>query len=163
MKIYGANFEGPIFLEILSTLPSWSASDEGRMVYISDVDRIYYGTSTSWFRLGNYYRYLTFYFEGICQDENTIIDGLFFDSTIYIDKITLHARVAPTGANLTVDLVKNNVEASKIATLTDGSTYQRTDITDVSYDTTERFGLKIKSVGSTEAGQGLTVIVHYYE
>jgi hypothetical protein len=108
-------------------------------------------------------KYITFYNEGNAVDEETIIDGMYFDNTIGINKITLHAKTAPTGANLTVDILKDGAEQSKIATLTDGSTYEKTSITTEYYSPLERFGLKIKSIGSGVSGAKLTAIVNYYD
>ena len=109
-------------------------------------------------------KYITFNYEGLCQDEDTIIDGFYFGNSVGVDKVTITARVAPTGANLTVDLLKDGSEQTKIATLTAAGTYEVTTLSVVEYySTSERFGLKIKSIGSTEPGQALIVIVHYYD
>ena len=108
-------------------------------------------------------KYITFSYEGLCQDEDTIVDGFFFNNSVTVDKITIMSRVAPTGANLTIDLLKDGAEQSKVATLTAASTGESTAITSEYYSTAERFGLKIKSIGSTEPGQSLQVIVHYYD
>jgi hypothetical protein len=48
MKIYGIEMEGKFLGEKLATLPSWQASDEGRLVYAQDVDKLYVGTNASW-------------------------------------------------------------------------------------------------------------------
>jgi hypothetical protein len=108
-------------------------------------------------------KYITFNYEGLCQDEDNIIDGFFFNNSVAVDKITIMARVAPTGANLTIDLLKDGAEQSKVATLTDAGIYEVTAITTEYYAIDERFGLKIKSIGSTEPGQSLVVVVHYYD
>jgi len=108
-------------------------------------------------------KYITFNYEGLAQDEDTIVDGFYFNNDVAIDKLTITARVAPTGADLTVDLLKDGSEQSKVATLTDAATYEVTDFDPELYSTTDRFGLKIKSVGSGEEGQSLMVVVHYYD
>jgi hypothetical protein len=108
-------------------------------------------------------KYITFNYEGLCQDEDVIVDGFYFNNGVAIDKITIISRVAPTGANITIDLLKGGAEQTNLATLTAASTYELTTITTASFATTDRFGLKIKSIGSTEPGQSLTVIVHYYD
>ena len=109
-------------------------------------------------------KYVTFNYEGIAQDEETLVDGFYFDNNVGVDKVTLFARVAPTGADLTIDLLKDGFEQTKIATLATTSTYELTTLSVVEYyATTERFGLKLKSVGSIEPGQSLTAIVHYYD
>jgi hypothetical protein len=110
-------------------------------------------------------KYITFYYEGIAIDEDIIVDGFYFDGSIAIDKMTIHARVAPSASNLTVDILKDGVEQSKIGTLTAGSTYERTTLAaPVQYITTDMLGLKIKTIGAaSNEGEGLNVIVHYYD
>lgn len=108
-------------------------------------------------------KYIPFYVEGIVVDEETIFDGFFFENNSTILKITLMVKEIVTGSNLTIDLLKDGAEQTKIATLSDGSVYETTDIADTAYLTTERFGLKVKSVGSTTPGKGLTVLVHWRE
>jgi hypothetical protein len=48
MKIFGLEMQGKFLGEKLSSLPVWSASDEGRLVYAQDVDKLYVGTNMSW-------------------------------------------------------------------------------------------------------------------
>ena len=108
-------------------------------------------------------KYIVFYYEGVCQDEDIIVDGFYFGNKVGIDSITLHARVAPTGDDITVDLLDGGAEQSKVATLTAASTYEKTDITTEYFEDTDRFGLIIKQIGSTEPGQGLLIIIHYYD
>lgn len=43
---------GKFIHQKVPTLPVWQASDEGRMLYVEDVDQIYYGTATGWKRPG---------------------------------------------------------------------------------------------------------------
>lgn len=40
-----------IFLEKLPTLPAWSSNDLARLIYVEDVDRIYWGSSTDWIQV----------------------------------------------------------------------------------------------------------------
>jgi len=124
---------------------------------------ILYNPSTSTAYGATSRKYITFNYEGLCQDEDTIIDGFYFNNTVAIDKVTLIARVAPTGSDLTVDILKAGAEQSAIATLTASATYEVTAITTQSFLITDRFGLKIKQVGSTEPGSSLTAVVHYYD
>jgi hypothetical protein len=114
-----------------------------------------YGTSVR--------KYLTLNYEGLCQDEDTIIDGFYFSNGVSIEKITIAARVAPTGANITVDMLRDGAEEGVISTLTAAATYEATIFTAQHFLSTERFGLKIKSIGSSEPGQSLIVVVHYYD
>lgn len=48
MKIFGVEMQGEFIVESLATLPAWQASDEGRLVYAEDVNKLYVGTSTQW-------------------------------------------------------------------------------------------------------------------
>jgi len=48
MEFHEIDTVGTIWIQRLSTLPSWSSSDEGRLVYTEDNDTFYYGTSTGW-------------------------------------------------------------------------------------------------------------------
>jgi len=98
---------------------------------------------------------------GTFIDEKIIFNGFYFPAAITIKKIGLHLDTAPTGANITIDLLKDNVEQSRVATLIAGQRNQVTDITDIIYTATENFGIIIKSVGSVEAGEGGTVAIHY--
>ena len=98
---------------------------------------------------------------GTFVDEKIIFNGLYFPASITIKKVAVHADVAPTGANVTVDLLKNDVEQTRIATLTAGSRDELTDITDISYGTADKFGIVIKSIGAIEPGEGGTIEIQY--
>ena len=98
---------------------------------------------------------------GTFVDEKIIFNGLYFPAGITIKKIGIHADTAPTGADVTVDLLKNDVEQSRIATLTAGSRDELTDITDIGYGTADKFGIVIKSIGATEPGEGGTIEIQY--
>ena len=43
---------GPFIVQKVSTLPSWQASDEGRMLYTLDTKKYYAGTDSAWQELG---------------------------------------------------------------------------------------------------------------
>jgi hypothetical protein len=73
----------------------------------------------------------------------------------------LFARTAPVGANITVDILKDSVEQSRIATLTAGSNAETTDITNIDFENTDNFGLKVKSIGSTTKGEDLEIVIIY--
>ena len=88
-------------------------------------------------------------------------DGFYFPRPSTIAKISLHCRTAPVGDDVTVDILKDDVEQSRIATLADGSKDQVTDIADIAFTNAEKFGLKMKSIGSTTAGEDLTVVIYY--
>ena len=74
----------------------------------------------------------------------------------------LHAREAPSGAALTLDFIKSGAEQTKTVTLADGSKKGTTAITGLSYTTLEEFGMKVKSVGTTDPGAEITILVHYH-
>ncbi len=38
-------------IETVPTLPTWTSSDEGKVIYVDDEDSLYYGTSTSWVKI----------------------------------------------------------------------------------------------------------------
>lgn len=137
------------------------APKEGWIVYIKDEDLIYAYNGSAWASAPPAQRFiLTFQYSGLAVDEETIIDGVRFQAPATVTKIGVHAREAPAGAALTVDVLLNSAEQSRIATLADGATKQITDITDINFSTAQDFGLKIKSVGSTAPGNELTVIVY---
>jgi len=105
-------------------------------------------------------QYLMFPYIGFAEDENDYFDGLFFDSPTTISQIGLHVRTAPSGAALTIDLLKNGAERSRITTLRNGGTYQTTNVFDDSFTTSQRLGLRVKSIGSTTAGNSILTILH---
>ena len=119
-------------------------------------------------RDGTYYeklaggrRLLSIYMEGEAFDEETFSYGLKFDEDTVIDRISLWARVQPTGADMNIDVLKDGVEQNRIAVLKAGTSYETTKITPIMFLTDELFGLKTKSVGSIEKGGKVTVILHY--
>ena len=48
MEFYEVDMKGDFHNERLSTLPTWTAADEGRIVYAEDVDRLYLGNDIGW-------------------------------------------------------------------------------------------------------------------
>jgi len=106
---------------------------------------------------------IPFFFSGIMVDEKVVLEGFYFQLGVTIKKISLHCPTGnePLGADLTIDLLKNGAEQSRIATLSMGSNYETTDITDINYTTNDRLGIKIKSIGSIFECEDLTVILHY--
>jgi len=48
MENYGLDIKGNIQIESVSTLPTWAAADERRVIYVADEDRVYYGSATKW-------------------------------------------------------------------------------------------------------------------
>jgi hypothetical protein len=89
------------------------------------------------------------------------LNGMHFQGTCTIAKIGLLIEDAPSGAAVTIDILKNSVEQSRIGTLADGATGQETTITALGFTNSDEFGVRIKSVGSIEPGAGLTVLIFY--
>ena len=112
---------------------------------------------------GGGFKYLPIICEGNAVDEDTFFDGFTPDQNIVITKVTISARTAPTDADLQIDLLKDSAEQSVIATLTAASNYETTDITDTTITSSETLGLIIKQIGSTLAGEDITVVLHYKE
>jgi len=48
MENYGLDMKGNTQIESISTLPTWAAADERRVIYVADEDRVYYGSATKW-------------------------------------------------------------------------------------------------------------------
>ncbi|NIQ01601.1 MAG: hypothetical protein GWM98_15450 [Nitrospinaceae bacterium] len=105
--------------------------------------------------------YLTAKIGGVAIDEEIILDGVTFDQAVTVTRMDLYAREAPTGADLTLDFLKDQVEQSKISTLAAGTLKQSTAITGLSYAVGEELGLKVKSVGSTIEGSEIAIVIHY--
>jgi len=104
---------------------------------------------------------MAFYSTGDAIVNNLVVDGIYFKNDVTITKIGIFADIAPTGANLIIDQIIAGVAQSKAATLTAGSQYEETDITDLAVLTTDRFGLKITQIGSILPGTNIKVILHY--
>lgn len=92
---------------------------------------------------------------------NLIIDGIYFATNVKVTKITLFADISPTGADLIIDQTIGGAVQSKAATLTDGSQYEETNTADLLILTTDRYGLKITQIGSTQPGTNIKVVIHY--
>lgn len=97
--------------------------------------------------------------------EEIILDGVLFPTDVTFLKVDMFAVDPPTGADFTVDLLKDGFEQLNIMTLTDflvsGVPYAATDILNINYSSLERLGLKIKSIGSTNPGAEMDIILHY--
>jgi hypothetical protein len=91
----------------------------------------------------------------------TFYDGWVTQDAVTIEKISLFAHTAPTGADLQVDILIDGVAQTKLATLTAGATHEITDIADLNVAAGERVGFKYTQVGSTEPGNGVIVTPHF--
>lgn len=91
------------------------------------------------------------------QDE-AVFGSFTFPVDGEFQQTTLDVLAAPTGSGITVDIVNSSgVEQSRVATLNAGETVQTTNITNLSAAAGSSWRFKIKSVGSTYAGDTLTV------
>lgn len=137
---------------------------EGWRVWINDENKMYVYDGAAWMEvLANITGLpfiLMFQYSGLAVDEETIIDYFRFQAAATVTKIGLHAREAPVGSALTVDVLLNQAEQNRVATLSASATGQITDITDINFSTAQDFGLKVKSVGSTTPGNEITVVVY---
>jgi hypothetical protein len=101
------------------------------------------------------------YVSGILSDEEIVYDGWFPQEDITITKVGIFCRVAPTGANVQIDLLVNGAEQTKIASLTDGSTYELTSVIDLDVTSGQRVGIRVKQIGSTLEGEDMTVTLYF--
>jgi hypothetical protein len=53
MKFHDIESIGNFKIEKASTLPSWQASDESRLLYVEDEDKIYYADGSEWKEVGS--------------------------------------------------------------------------------------------------------------
>lgn len=104
---------------------------------------------------------ISFLFDSHLIDEE--IFGIFyFPDNASITKIMLFiGEVAD--ADITVDILKNDVEQSKISTLSSATVSELTTFgSSVDFLSTDKCSLKIKSCGSDDApGQSLTAVIYY--
>ena len=105
------------------------------------------------------YGYLSVAYGRMPEAEEVIFNGFHFREGTTVVAMGIHGT--PPSSDLTIDLLKDDVEQSKIATLAAGQSNQETDIDDVDFLATEKFGIKVKSVGSPEPGEIFSVIAHY--
>jgi hypothetical protein len=100
-------------------------------------------------------------YEGMAQLNDFIVDGIKMQNVVKLTFIELGAQGAPAGADLEITLTKNTVPTTAVATLTDGSRSESTNIADQVFDTTDAIGFKITQIGSTFAGEGITITLHF--
>jgi len=91
----------------------------------------------------------------------TLLTNFYFDTPVIITKLGIHLDTAPIGGNVTIDLLKNDILKSRIATLVSGSRGSTTNIIDISYSIIEKFDIKVLTTGVSEPGEGGTIAVHY--
>ena len=98
---------------------------------------------------------------GNAVDEQVVFEGFTPAEDITVKQIGIFAKTGSSGADIQIDLLKDGAEETKVATLTAGQTYEKTDITDAEYTSSERLGLKYKQIGSTVSGADLVVTLYY--
>jgi hypothetical protein len=61
MNFQEIEMKGKFWVQVLSTTPSWTAADEGRIIYAQDTDRVYFADDTGWqiFTSGNNSGYIS--------------------------------------------------------------------------------------------------------
>lgn len=101
------------------------------------------------------------YVSGILSDEEVVYEGWLPQEDITITKVGIFCRVAPTGSNIQIDILVNDAEQTKIASLTAGSQHEMTDITNLDVTIGQRVGIKVKQIGSTLEGEDMTVTIYY--
>jgi len=52
MEFYGIEMKGIFTLEILPTTPDYETDDEGRLIYVNDIETLLYGGTTDWIICG---------------------------------------------------------------------------------------------------------------
>ncbi|MEE9199892.1 MAG: hypothetical protein V3V45_00430 [Candidatus Brocadiales bacterium] len=108
------------------------------------------------------HRYLTMYHAGFPAQGEIFFDGFSFGEDVTIDKITVHARSAPRGSDVQIDLMKNGSAQGRVATLAQDILSQTTATQSIAYAAGDTLGLKITAADSQERAEGLSVIVHYF-
>ena len=85
MENYGIDMKGKIQVENVSTLPAWASTDERRVIYVADEDKLYYGSNSEWVAVldNNYVSghnkgwYKRPYFEHVDDDTIDIYPGAY--------------------------------------------------------------------------------------
>ena len=100
---------------------------------------------------------------GALVASKTLLTNFYFKVPVRIFGYGIHLDTAPLGADVTMDLLKDDVLQSRIATLASQSRGQHTNIADISYAVTEKFDIKILTTGliGLEPGEGGTIAIHY--
>lgn len=89
-------------------------------------------------------------------------EGFVPAEDITLKAISLFAIQAAAGSDLTVDVLKDGVAQSSIATLAAAATFQKTTfLTPIQFLNTNRLGLKYVQVGATTPGNGIIATLYY--
>jgi len=96
------------------------------------------------------------------NDEQIVFNAWFPDGPIYIYKLGIYAITAPQGADLTFDIMINNVEQGYVFGLSDGSQAGLVNLLPAIATVNGDFiGFKCKSVGVSEPGKKVTIILYF--
>lgn len=52
MDFHGIKMQGPIWVQVVSSLPTWTSDDEGRLIYNTSDGKLYIGTDSQWQEVG---------------------------------------------------------------------------------------------------------------
>lgn len=89
-------------------------------------------------------------------------EGFLPAEDITLKAISIFATEAPTGQDLSLDVLIDGVEQANVSTLADGATYQKTTFgTAIEISKSERLGLKFIQVGTTQPGNGIIVTLYF--
>jgi hypothetical protein len=98
MKFHGVDMQGEIMNQRVSSLPAWTAADEGRLLFVTSEQAFYYGTATEWIPM---YIFKNFAVSGQttvvaddAEDTLTLVQGNNFLITTSGDTITLGLNAA---------------------------------------------------------------------
>jgi len=103
MKNHGADMIGNLHLEELTTLPSWTAADERRLIYVADEELLYYGGSSDWEQVivSNESQTLTNKtIDGANNTFSNINGSVLVDDSIPSAKIVSTDRAIPSGTKI---------------------------------------------------------------
>jgi hypothetical protein len=106
---------------------------------------------------------VSFVYQGTLVDETYVREKFYFQRSVTIYKVGGYIQEAPVGASIIVDLIKNDVEQSRLFIIPAGATAPTAPIvlTSIVYTPTDKLDIKIKQIGSTTPGAGLQVDLYY--
>lgn len=108
------------------------------------------------------HRYLSIYHEGVPVEGEIFFDGFYFSESVTIDRLSLHARSAPRGSSLQIDLMRNGSVTGRVATLAQDTQGQTTTLSQpISFDPSDKLGLKVIATDSQGQTEGIAVMVRY--
>jgi len=90
-----------------------------------------------------------------------VYDGYASARPFRLTAVSLHARTAPTGQAILVEVLKDGTGTGATAQLSATSNHEKTTFgTAVSFAAGERMGFKVTQAGSTEPGNDVTITPH---